>query len=105
VKLVLSSLLRNALAHTPEGGTVTVRAAGEEGRVRFTVSDTGRGIPADHHEQLFEPFYQVPGTEDLGGVGLGLAIARDNVQAHGGEIHCDNEEGKGTTFWFTLLVY
>jgi two-component system, NtrC family, sensor histidine kinase KinB len=104
-KLVLTSLLRNALAHTPEGGTVTVRAAGEEGRVRFTVSDTGRGIPADHRDKIFEPFHQVPGTEDLGGAGLGLATARDIVQAHGGEIHCDSEEGKGTTFWFTLLVY
>jgi two-component system, NtrC family, sensor histidine kinase KinB len=104
-KLVLTSLLRNALAHTPEGGTVTVRAAGEEDRVRFTVSDTGRGIPADHRDKIFEPFQQVPGTEDLGGVGLGLATARDIVQAHGGEIHCDSEEGKGTTFWFTLLLY
>jgi signal transduction histidine kinase len=101
-KLVFSSLLRNALAHTPEGGTVTVRAEGEAGRVRFTVTDTGRGIPAAHREEIFEPFHQVPGTEDLGGVGLGLATARDIVQAHGGEIHCDSEEGKGTTFWLTL---
>jgi signal transduction histidine kinase len=103
-KLVLTSLLRNALAHTPEGGTVTVRATGEEGRVRFTVSDTGHGIPAAHRAEIFEPFRQVPGTEDLGGVGLGLATARDIVQAHGGEIHCDSEEGRGTTFWFTLLA-
>jgi NtrC-family two-component system sensor histidine kinase KinB len=101
-ELVLLSLLRNALAHTPGGGRVKVRAVPEDGRVRFTVADTGRGIPADRREQLFEPFYQVPGTEDLGGVGLGLATARDIVQAHGGEIHCDSAEGRGTTFWFTL---
>jgi signal transduction histidine kinase len=96
------SLLQNALAHTPAGGSVTIRADAEPGRTRFTVADTGGGIPAAFHDRLFEPFYQVPGTEDLGGVGLGLANARDIVQAHGGEIHCESEEGRGTTVWFTL---
>ena len=103
-ELVFSSLLRNALAHTPEHGTVNLRAEHAEGRVRFTVTDTGGGITPDHREKVFEPFYQVPGTEDLGGVGLGLALARDIVQAHGGEIHCESAEGGGTTFWFTLPV-
>jgi len=105
VKVVLLSLLRNALAHTPEGGVVKIRAEHADGRVRFTISDNGRGIPAEHCGKIFEPFYQVPGTEDLGGAGLGLAIARDTVQAHGGEIHCDSEEGRGATFWFTLILY
>jgi histidine kinase len=105
VKVVLLSLLRNALAHTPEGGVVKLRAEHADGRVRFTIFDNGRGIPAEHCDKIFEPFYQVPGTEDLGGAGLGLAIARDTVQAHGGEIHCDSEEGRGATFWFTLLLY
>jgi len=103
-ELVLSSLLRNALAHTPEGGTVSVRTEPAEGRTRFTVTDTGDGIPAAHRGHLFERFYQIPGTEDLGGAGLGLANARDIVQAHGGEIHCESEEGRGATFWFTLPV-
>jgi len=102
VGLVLSSLLNNALAHTAADGKVTVRAESYEGRARFSVSDTGNGIPPAHLEQIFEPFYQVPGTQDLGGVGLGLTIAREIVQAHGGEIHCESEEGRGTTFWFTL---
>jgi signal transduction histidine kinase len=105
VELVLSSLLRNALAHTPESGIVKVRAEQGEGRIRFTVSDNGRGIPAEHCGKVFDPFYQVPGTEDLGGAGLGLAIARDTIQAHGGEIHCDSEQGRGATFWFTLHLY
>ncbi|HEY2292281.1 MAG TPA: ATP-binding protein [Thermoanaerobaculia bacterium] len=102
VEVVLSSLLRNARAHTPEGGAVTVTAEPWEGRVRFTVTDTGEGIPAAHRERIFEPFYQVPGTQDLGSVGLGLAAARGIVQSHGGEIRCEGEEGKGATFWFTL---
>jgi signal transduction histidine kinase len=101
-ELVLSNLLRNALAHTPKGGVVTLRAEPLEGRVRFTVADTGGGIPAAHLATIFEPFHQVPGTEDLGGAGVGLATARDIVQAHGGEIHCASEEGRGTTFWLTF---
>ena len=102
VEVVLSSLLRNARAHTPEGGAVTVSAGPWEGRVRFTVTDTGDGIPAAHRERIFEPFYQVPGTQDLGDVGLGLAVARGIVQSHGGQIHSEGEEGRGATFWFTL---
>ncbi|PYQ63910.1 MAG: hypothetical protein DMF53_08935 [Acidobacteria bacterium] len=102
VEVVLSSLLRNARAHTPEGGAVTVSVEPWEGRVRFTVNDTGDGIPAAHRERIFEPFYQVPGTQDLGSVGLGLAAAKGIVQSHGGEIRCEGEEGKGATFWFTL---
>jgi signal transduction histidine kinase len=101
-ELALAALVRNALGHTAAGGSVTVTAAPWEGRVRFAVADTGGGIPAAHRERLFEPFYQVPGTEDLGGVGLGLATAREIVQAHGGEIHCESAEGRGATFWFTL---
>jgi two-component system, NtrC family, sensor histidine kinase KinB len=100
--LVLASLLRNARPHTPAGGLVTVTAAPWDDRVRFAVSDTGTGIPAAHLERVFEPFYQVPGSQDLGGVGLGLAIAKEIVQAHGGEIHVESEEGRGTTVWFTL---
>jgi signal transduction histidine kinase len=99
--LVLSSLLRNACAHTPAGGSVTVKADPWEGRVRFTVADTGEGIPSAHLERIFEPFYQVPGQEP-DGVGLGLPISREIVQSHGGEIHVNSEEGRGTTVWFTL---
>ncbi|MBW8878207.1 MAG: HAMP domain-containing protein [Acidobacteria bacterium] len=102
VRLLLPAVLRNALAHTPAGGAVTVRVEPWEGRARFSVTDTGTGVPAAYHEAIFEPLYQVPGTQDLGSVGLGLAVARNIVQAHGGEIHCESEEGRGATFWFTL---
>lgn len=102
VAVVLSSLLRNARTHTPEGGAVIVSAEPWEGRVRFTVADTGDGIPTVHRERIFEPFYQVPGTQDLGDVGLGLAVAKGIVQSHGGEIGYEGEEGRGATFRFTL---
>jgi signal transduction histidine kinase len=104
VGLVLSCLLRNSLAHTRAGGSVAVRAEVCGKQVRFTVSDTGGGIPAAYLERIFMPFFQVPGTEDLGGVGLGLAIAQRIVQAHGGEIRCESEAGRGTTVWFTLAA-
>jgi len=101
-ELALFSLLKNAIAHTPEGGAVTISAEPEKGRTRFTVADTGHGIPAAHLDRIFEPLYQVPGTEDLGGAGIGLSLAKNIVQAHGGEIHCASEEGRGTAFWFLL---
>jgi two-component system, NtrC family, sensor histidine kinase KinB len=100
--LVLSLLLRNARAHTPAGGSVNVTAEPWEGRVRFAVSDTGSGIPPAYSELIFEPLYQVPGTQDLGDAGLGLSIAKEIVQSHGGEIHAESDEGRGATFWYTL---
>ncbi len=103
-RLVLSNLLSNALHHTPAGGSVTVRAEQYKKYVRFSVADTGPGIPADQTERIFDRFYQLPGTEDLGGAGLGLSIAKEIVHAHGGEIHVQSKEGAGTTFWFSLPV-
>jgi signal transduction histidine kinase len=100
--VALAALLQNAIAHSSAGGEVTVRAAAEDGGVRFAVIDGGSGIPAERLSHVFEPFYQVPGTEDLGGVGLGLTIARDIVRAHGGEIDVESTEGRGSTFRFLL---
>jgi NtrC-family two-component system sensor histidine kinase KinB len=102
IKLVLDFLLDNALANTPPGGTVKVQAQADGDRVRFAVTDTGRGIPEKHQERIFERFYQVPGSEDRGRAGLGLSIARDIVQSHGGEIRLESREGQGATVWFTL---
>ena len=103
-RLVLSNLLSNALHHTPAGGSVSVRAEQHKKYVRFSVADTGHGIPADQLDRVFDRFYQVPGTEDMGGAGLGLSIAKEIVHAHGGEIHVQSKEGVGTTFWFSLPV-
>jgi signal transduction histidine kinase len=69
--------------------------------VRFEVSDTGEGVPAEHQERIFEKFYRVPGAR-AGAVGLGLYLAREIVQAHGGEMGVESAPGRGSTFWFTL---
>jgi signal transduction histidine kinase len=100
---VLGNLLDNALRYTPEGGTVAVRARPEGRSVRVEVSDTGPGIPERHVAHLFEPFYQAR-QAGRNTAGLGLAIARGIVEAHGGDIGVDTAEGRGSTFWFTLPV-
>lgn len=102
IRMVLGFLLDNALSHTPVGGSVTMHAEPEGNQVRFTVSDTGCGIPEDCLEHVFERFYQVPGIENDGRAGLGLSIARDVVREYGGDIGCESREGQGTTVWFTL---
>jgi signal transduction histidine kinase/HAMP domain-containing protein len=99
--LVLSNLVGNGVRHTPAGGEVAVRVASEGERVRFEVRDTGEGIALEEQGRIFEKFYRAPGAP-AGGAGLGLSIARDIVQAHGGEIGVTSAPGQGSTFWFTL---
>jgi two-component system, NtrC family, sensor histidine kinase KinB len=101
VGLVLSNLLANAVRHTPRGGSIALRSAAHGPRVRFEVSDTGEGVPAEHQERIFEKFYRVPGAR-AGAVGLGLYLAREIVQAHGGDMGVESAPGRGSTFWFTL---
>ncbi len=103
IQLVLSNLVANAIRYTPSGGHITVRAepAGDEGgMVRFEVADTGSGIPREYQASVFEKFVRVPGAP--GGVGLGLSIAKDVVEAHGGQIGLKDTPGGGSTFWFTV---
>jgi NtrC-family two-component system sensor histidine kinase KinB len=101
VALVLSNLVSNALRHTPAGGQITLRAQPLNGWVRFEVADTGAGIAQEHQPHIFEKFFRVPGTH-AGGAGLGLSIAKEIVEGHGGTIGVESEEGRGSTFWFTL---
>jgi signal transduction histidine kinase len=101
---VFSNLVGNALKFTPEGGRVSIQAepAGENS-VRFSIADTGTGIPPESLPHLFEPFWQARDRATLG-TGLGLSIARGIVEAHGGQISVQSTPGEGTTFRFTLPV-
>lgn len=98
---VFSNLIGNAVRHTPNGGSIELGAASINGFVRFTVSDTGNGIPKEYRERIFEKFFQIPGAGPKG-TGLGLYIAKEIVSAHGGEIGVESQAGHGSTFWFTL---
>jgi two-component system, NtrC family, sensor histidine kinase KinB len=101
IELVLSNLVENALKHTPRGGRVEASAVEGEGSVRFEVKDTGPGVPPEYHERIFEKFFRVPGAP-AGGVGLGLYLAREIVEAHGGRIGLESAPGLGSRFWFTV---
>jgi len=102
---VFDNLLSNALKFTPEGGRITLRVMDAGTMARAEVSDTGLGIPPDKLEKVFERFYQVEGnTQARGarGAGLGLAICKGIVEAHGGQISVESQPGQGSTFSFTL---
>ena len=99
--LVFDNLLNNALKYTPAGGMVRIAAQAEDGLVRFTVEDTGIGIAPEYLPLIFEKFFRVPGQEHISS-GLGLTIAKEIVEAHGGTIEAASQVGKGTKFTFTL---
>jgi signal transduction histidine kinase len=103
VMQVLSNLIGNSLKFTPPGGRITVSAHRHDGMVRFRIADTGPGIPHEHLSDIFSPYWQAKRTERLG-AGLGLPIAKGIVEAHGGRIWAESEQGAGTQFYFTLPV-
>lgn len=103
ISRVLHNLVGNSIKFTPTGGAIVLSAAREGSMVRFSVKDNGTGIDAAHLPRLFDRHYQtVPGEHD--GVGLGLFIARNIIEAHGGHIWADSSPGKGSEFSFTLPV-
>lgn len=104
---VLANLLDNALRHTAAGGQVTLSAAYKDGTAQLSVTDTGEGIAAEHLPRIFERFYRVDSgrSRPRGGSGIGLAITRALVEAHGGRIRVESSgPGAGSTFSITLPV-
>jgi two-component system phosphate regulon sensor histidine kinase PhoR len=113
---VLVNLIHNAIKFTQPGGEVVLSAGaaplvevaqvtpGDEssGTVRFSVRDTGRGISAEDLPRIFERFYRADKARTKGGTGLGLSIARHIVEAHGGQIRAESQEGRGSTFFFSI---
>ena len=96
---VLSNLVTNAIRHTPAGGTITLSASRTDVGIAFAVEDTGEGILAEQLAHVFDRFAKAPESR---GAGLGLAIAKSLVQAHGGTISAESEPGRGTTIRFVL---
>ena len=99
---VLINLIHNAIKFTRPGGEVLLGAESGPGEVRFSVRDSGVGIPADEVSRIFERFYRVDKSRTGRGTGLGLSIAKHIVEAHKGRIWAESTEGQGSMFYFTI---
>jgi two-component system sensor histidine kinase BaeS len=99
MRQVLTNLLTNAMRYTPAGGSVHVRCAGADSQIRIEVQDSGSGISVEDLPHVFDRFYR---STDSGGMGLGLAIAKHLVEAHGGTITAGSQAGQGTTMEIVL---
>ena len=101
---ILRNLINNAIMHTPEGGSIEIKAEAGENGIRVQVCDTGIGIAPEHLPHLFKRFYRADRSRAraTGGTGLGLAIVEQLVQAHGGQVGVQSQLEQGTCFTFTL---
>jgi NtrC-family two-component system sensor histidine kinase KinB len=103
---VLNNLIGNAIKFTPQGGNITVEAnlRKEIQQIEVSVQDTGFGLAADELDKVFDKFYQIAerAPTDLSGTGIGLSIAKEIVELHGGKIWVESEQGRGAKFTFTL---
>ncbi len=104
LRQIFANLLANALAHTPAGGNITIRADYRGSAVRFAVADSGPGLTAEQAAHVFERFYRTDDARqrDRGGSGLGLAITQELVRLHGGRIWIESAPGKGTVIIFEI---
>jgi two-component system, NtrC family, sensor histidine kinase KinB len=103
IERVITNLVMNALRYTDPNGSIQVQVERRGGHVAVSVADSGHGIPPEYLPRIFDKFAQVPGSRP-GGAGLGLAISKRIVEAHGGQIVVKSIVGRGTTFTFTLQV-
>jgi two-component system sensor histidine kinase KdpD len=104
IEQVLINLLENAIRYTPEGSDLEITADMTEAAVEIKVADHGAGIPKGREDSLFEKFYQARHEAAQSGVGLGLAICRAIIEAHGGKIYAQNRLGGGAVFTFILPI-
>jgi signal transduction histidine kinase len=104
IRMLLQNLIENAIKYTPRGGSVTICAEPGNGEVKVSVRDTGIGVPESEKKSIFGKFYRAKNALHMEshGTGLGLFIAKQIVDQHGGKIWFESEEGKGSTFYFTL---
>ncbi len=102
IRQTIINLVHNAIKFNHPGGRVAVSARADDESVTVSVSDTGIGISREDLPHVFERFYKADKARSRGGSGLGLAIAKHTIQAHGGNIWAQSEEGKGSTFSFSL---
>jgi heavy metal sensor kinase len=104
LRRALVNVLDNAIKYTPQGGTISVRLQEREGQLIIEVTDTGPGIAAEHREKIFDRFYRIEKdrSREIGGAGLGLAIAKWAVEANGGRIELKSRENHGSTFRIVL---
>jgi PAS domain S-box-containing protein len=102
----LTNILINAINYTPEGGHITLRTRQAQNELIVEIQDNGKGIPVEEHERIFNRFYRIDPARGSGqgGMGMGLAIARKIIEAHGGRIELESEPGKGSTFRVLLPV-
>jgi signal transduction histidine kinase len=98
MKQVFINIIENSMEAMPDGGTLTVDSVQDNGIIKISFTDTGRGMSKEQQKKIFQPFY----TEKTGGSGIGLALAQKITRFHGGTVTFDTREKKGTTFFVFL---
>jgi signal transduction histidine kinase len=104
IQWVVMELVDNAIKFTPPGGSVHIELTKDDNVLNFQVRDTGIGISAERLSEIFEPYHQLDGssTRRYGGIGLGLALVKKIIEAHGSQVEVSSEVEKGTSIRFTL---
>ncbi|MBD2071019.1 response regulator [Leptolyngbya sp. FACHB-671] len=104
IRQVLSNLVSNAIKYSPDGGEVVISAVQQDALVQISITDRGMGMAPEAMARLFTKFYRVDNanTRKIGGTGLGLALVKEIIEAHDGQVWVESELGQGSTFFFTL---